>query len=154
MRQQSLREGLADLEKAGLLIRITEEKRVDELPKIMEDNPDQAVLVEKVKDCAFPFYANGYGVRQQYALALNCDAKKVGQEIAKRFQATYKPIMVDNAPCREVVYKGDDVDLDHVSSFPASPERRQCLPERHQRGQPQPGERSHRSGNLSLHVPV
>ena len=51
MPQESLRESLSGLEKAGLLKRIKEEVRVDELPKIMEDNPDQAVLVENVKVC-------------------------------------------------------------------------------------------------------
>jgi 3-polyprenyl-4-hydroxybenzoate decarboxylase len=70
MSQQSLAEYVSQLDKAGLLTRIKEEKRVDELPKIMEDHPDTAVPVEKVKDCAFPFFANGYGVREQYALAL------------------------------------------------------------------------------------
>ncbi len=111
MPQQSLRDNIADLEKAGLVKRYTDEKRVDELPMLIEDNPDQAVLVEKVKDCPFPFYANGYGVRAQYALALDCDEKKVGLEIAKRFEKSFKPEMVDSAPCQEVVYKGADVDL-------------------------------------------
>ena len=36
---------------------------MDELPALMEANPDTAVLVEHVKDCKFPFFANGYGVR-------------------------------------------------------------------------------------------
>ncbi len=103
MPQQSLRDSIADLEKAGLVKRYTDEKRVDELPILMEQNPDTAVLVEKVKDCAFPFYANGYGVRAQYALALDCDPKRVGLEIAKRFEVSFKPEMVDSAPCQEVV---------------------------------------------------
>lgn len=71
----------------------------------MESNPDQAVLVEKVKDSPFPFYANGYGVRAQYALALDCDPKKVGLEIGKRFEKSFKPVMVESAPCRDVISK-------------------------------------------------
>ena len=121
MPQQSLRESIADLEKAGLVKRYTDEKRVDELPMLMEQNPDTAVLVEKVKDSAFPFYANGYGVRAQYALALGCDPKKVGLEIAKRFEVSFKPEMVDSAPCQEVVYKGDDVDLTMFPLFQYHP---------------------------------
>ena len=74
MPQISLAEIIADQEKAGLLKRYTDEKRVDELPRVMDDNPYQAVLVEKVKDCAFPFYANRYGVRAPWALVLGCDA--------------------------------------------------------------------------------
>lgn len=49
--QQSLRELIADMEKAGLITRIKDEKRVDELPMLMEQNPETAILVEKVKDC-------------------------------------------------------------------------------------------------------
>ncbi len=121
MPQQSLRENIADLEKAGLVIRIKEEKRVDELPMIMESNPNQAVLVEKVKDSPFPFYANGYGVRPQYALALDCDPKKVGLEIARRFEKSFEPVMVDTAPCRDVILKGDDIDLTMFPLFQYHP---------------------------------
>ena len=78
-------------------------------------------MVEKVKDCPFPFYANGYGVRAQYALALDCDAKKVGLEISKRFEKGIKPVMVDSAPCRDVVIKGDDVDLTMFPLFQYHP---------------------------------
>ena len=111
MPQASLSSYVESLDRAGLLTRVAEEKRVDELPRIMEDNPDTAVYVEHVKDCAFPFFANGYGVRSMYALALDCDPKKVGLEIAKRFNHGIKPEMVASSPCQEVVYKGDDVDL-------------------------------------------
>ncbi len=121
MPQISLAESIADLEKAGLLKRYTDEKRVDELPRVMEDNPYQAVLVDKVKDCAFPFYANGYGVRAQWALALDCDAKKVGLEMAKRSQTLIKPVMVDASPCKEVILKGDDIDLTMFPLFQHHP---------------------------------
>lgn len=46
MPQQSLTDFINAFEKAGFLIRIKEEKRVDELPKIMEENPLKAVLVD------------------------------------------------------------------------------------------------------------
>jgi hypothetical protein len=38
------------VQKDGLLTRFKDKKRVDELPKLMEDNPDTAIFVEKVKD--------------------------------------------------------------------------------------------------------
>lgn len=111
MPQISMAESIEAMDKAGLLKRYTEELRVDELPKAMEDNPDQAVLVEHVKDCAFPFYANGYGVRAQWAMALDCGITEVGAEMAKRAQRVIKPVMVDTAPCKDVIIKGDDIDL-------------------------------------------
>jgi len=111
MPQTSLAEYVEALDKAGLLTRYADEKRVDELPKLMEDNPDTAILVEHVRDCKFPFFANGYGVRPMYALSLDCDEKEVGLEIARRSELRFKPEMVETAPCKEVVIKGDDIDL-------------------------------------------
>ncbi len=111
MTQISLSEYVDVLDKAKLLTRIGDEKRVDELPALMEANPDTAILVEHVKDCKFPFFANGYGVRPMYALSLKCDETKVGLEIARRSEQRFKPEMVDTAPCKDVILKGDDIDL-------------------------------------------
>ena len=111
MPQITLAEYVESLEKAGLLARYKEEKRVDELPRLMEDNPDTAVLVERVRDCAFPFLANAYGVRPMYALALGCDIKKVGIEIADRSGLRQKPEILKTAPCKDVIVKGKDIDL-------------------------------------------
>ena len=111
MPQTSLAEYVEALDKAGLLTRISDEKRVDELPRLMEDNPDTAIYVEHVRDCKFPFFANGYGARPMYALSLDCDETKVGLEIARRSELRFKPEMVDTAPCKDVITKGDDIDL-------------------------------------------
>ena len=45
--QQSLPDFVDALDKAGFLIRVTDEKRVDEIPKILEANPTKAVFIEK-----------------------------------------------------------------------------------------------------------
>jgi len=50
MPQQSLSEFVDDMEKAGLLVRIKEEKRVDELPAVMEANP---LTAESIRQCRF-----------------------------------------------------------------------------------------------------
>jgi len=78
MPQQSLSEFVNDMERAGMLVRIKEEKRVDELPGIMEANPLKAVLVEKVKDCEFQFLANAYSNQDQYAWAMGCKKAETG----------------------------------------------------------------------------
>jgi UbiD family decarboxylase len=117
MAQQSLKTYIDNLERSGLLKRYTEEKRVDELPRLMEDNPDHAIFVDRVKDCAFPFFANGYGSRAMYALALECELKDVGREIAKRSSLHYKAQLVPTAPCKEVILRGDDVDLTILPLF-------------------------------------
>ena len=53
MPQQSLSEFVDAMEKAGLLARIREEKRVDQLPLLMEAYPTKAVFVEKVTGSEF-----------------------------------------------------------------------------------------------------
>jgi UbiD family decarboxylase len=111
MPQKSLKTWVETLDKAGLLARYSDEKRVDELPSIMEANPNKAVYVEKVKDCAFPFLTNTVGVRDLYALALGCDQGELGQTIAEYAANRIEPKVIDTAPCKEVIIKGADVDL-------------------------------------------
>src|SRR6476469_5225643 len=58
MPQQSLSDFASAMEAAGMLVRVKEEKRVDELPRVMEDHPTTAGLGEKITGCGFPFPAN------------------------------------------------------------------------------------------------
>src|SRR6266436_7416826 len=44
MPQQSLADFVGDMEKADLLVRIGDEKRIDQLPRVMEDNPEKGCL--------------------------------------------------------------------------------------------------------------
>lgn len=111
MPQANLSEYVEALDRAGLLRRYVDEKRVDELPLLMEENPDQAILVEHIKDSPFPFFANGYASRAMYALSLECDPKDVSAEISKRSDIHYKAQLVGTAPCKDVILHGDDVDL-------------------------------------------
>ena len=85
MPQQSLSEFVQAMEKAGLLVRIKEEKRVDELPQVMEANPLKAVLVERVKDCEFQFLTNAYsmgdGLRKKRDRAQDDGAGKAARKV-------------------------------------------------------------------------
>jgi 2,5-furandicarboxylate decarboxylase 1 len=115
MPQQNMSDFVKELEKIGQLVQIGEEKRVDELPATMEASPDKAVLVTKVKDCEFQFLAGAYATREQYAHALNCDPRYLGKTIAELSIQRYKPELVETAPCKEVILKGDEVD---ITKFP------------------------------------
>jgi 4-hydroxy-3-polyprenylbenzoate decarboxylase len=117
MPQQSLTDFVDQMEKAGLLVRITEEKRVDQLPKVMDDNPLKAVLVEKVTDCEFQFLANAYSNQDQTAWALGCKKSESGRRMAEAARGRIKPEIVATAPCKEVILKGDDVDLTRLPLF-------------------------------------
>ncbi|MCV7289238.1 UbiD family decarboxylase [Mycolicibacterium wolinskyi] len=117
MPQQNLSDFVDDMEKAGMLVRITEEKRVDELPAVMEANPLTAVLVENVKDCEFQFLANAYSNQDQTAWALGCDKSRSGLVMSELAKGRVKPEIVDTAPCKEVVLIGDEVDLTRLPLF-------------------------------------
>ncbi|GAS86856.1 UbiD family decarboxylase [Mycolicibacterium brisbanense] len=117
MPQQSLTEFVEEMEKAGLLVRVTEEKRVDELPAVMEANPLTAVLVENVKDCEFQFLANAYSNQDQYAWGLGCDKSQSGFMMSELAKGRITPEIVDTAPCKEVILTGDDVDLTRLPLF-------------------------------------
>ena len=71
--QQSLSDFVAAMDKAGFLVRIKDEVRVDQIPKLMEANPTKAILVEKVKDTEFSVLANAYSNQDMFAWAMGCD---------------------------------------------------------------------------------
>jgi 2,5-furandicarboxylate decarboxylase 1 len=69
------------MEKAGLLVRIPGEKRVDELPVLMEQHYNKAIFVERIQGCEFSFLANANHV--QYAWALGCSRSEIGDLTAE-----------------------------------------------------------------------
>jgi 4-hydroxy-3-polyprenylbenzoate decarboxylase len=117
MSQISLAEWVQAVDDAGLLRRYSDEKRVDELPQLMEGNPDKAIFVERVKDCAFPFFANGLQTPEICALALGCQPRELSAEIGRRSMIHYPAKLVGTAPCQDVVMQGDDVDLTVLPLF-------------------------------------
>ena len=111
MPQRSLSDFVASMEAAGMLVRVTDEKRVDELPRVMEDHPTTAVLVERITGCEFSFLANAYSNQDQYAWAMGCNKAETGMKMVKASQRRIAPVVVDTAPCKEVVLTGDNVDM-------------------------------------------
>lgn len=99
MPQQSLSEFVVAMEKAGPLVRITEEKRVDQLPSVMEANPLTAVLVEKVTDCVFQFLVNAYSNQDQTAWALGCESE-TGRRMVELGKGRIKPEVARQPPAR------------------------------------------------------
>lgn len=117
MPQQSMTDFVNSMEQAGLLVRITEEVGVNDLPSVMEAHPTTAVLVEKVKDCEFQFLTNAYSTHEMYAWAMQCDKTQTGLKINERAKGRIKPELVDSAPCKDVILMGDDVDLTLLPLF-------------------------------------
>jgi 2,5-furandicarboxylate decarboxylase 1 len=117
MPQKSLSDFVHDMEKAGLLARIREEKRVDQLPLLMEAYPTKAVFVEKVTGSEFSFLANAYATHEQFAWALGCTRNQIGMRIAELAKGRIKPEVVATAACKEVILKGNDVDITRLPLF-------------------------------------
>jgi 2,5-furandicarboxylate decarboxylase 1 len=115
--QQTLPEFVAALDKAGFLVRIGKETHVNEIPKILEQNPTKAVFIEKIKDSEFSFLANAYSNQDMYAWAMECDKTQTGLKMVEKSQQRIKWQLVETAPCKEVVLKGDDVDLTRLPLF-------------------------------------
>jgi len=116
-RQQSMPDFVAAMEKAGLLVRIAGEKRVDELPMLMEQHYDKAIFVERVEGSEFSFLANAYSNHAQYAWALGCARSEIGARVADLAKGRVKPKVVSTASCKEVVLKGADVDITRLPLF-------------------------------------
>lgn len=117
MPQQSLSSYVDDLEKGGFLVRIKDEVSVEQLPLIMEANPLKAVLVEKIKDCEFQFLANAYSNQDMYAWALGCNKNETCSVMADLAKKRIKPEIVNTAPCKQVILKGNEVDLTRLPLF-------------------------------------
>ena len=116
-RQQSLPDFVAAMEKAGLLLRITDVKRVDELPMLMEKHYDRAIFVERIEGSEFSFLGNAYSNHDQYAWALGCSRSEIGDRMAELARGRIKPKIVPTAPCKDVILKGSEVDLTRLPMF-------------------------------------
>src|SRR6516225_856761 len=129
MPQQSLSDFVSAMEAAGMLVRVKDEKRVDELPRVirvMEDHPTTAVLVEKINGCEFSFLANAYSNQDQYAWAMSCKKSETGMRMVEASRGRIKPVVVGTAPCKEVILKGDDVDMTIFQSKVPATQSRRC----------------------------
>ncbi|HEY3178037.1 MAG TPA: UbiD family decarboxylase [Casimicrobiaceae bacterium] len=116
-RQQSLAEFVAGMEAAGLLVRIKDARRVDQLPMLMEQYPTKAIFVEKIVGSEFSFLANAYATHEQSAWALGCKRNEIGDRIVQLAKGRIKPEIVATAPCKQIILKEGDVDLTRLPLF-------------------------------------
>jgi 2,5-furandicarboxylate decarboxylase 1 len=65
--QQSLSEFAAAMDSAGSLVRIDDEVRVDQVPKLMGAYSTKALLIEKIEDTEFSVLANAYSNQEMFA---------------------------------------------------------------------------------------
>jgi 4-hydroxy-3-polyprenylbenzoate decarboxylase len=114
------------LEKTGDLVRVRQEVDWDlEVGAIIRRANEKrypAVLFENVKDypAGYRIFGSPLGTYRRVAVAMGLDPdipiRELQEEYERRIQHPVKPVVVKDAPCKENIILGDNVDLHH---FPA-----------------------------------
>ncbi len=76
-----------------------------------------AVLFESIEGYSIPAVTNLHATRKRIALALGVDEASLVEEYRKRDAERILPRMVENGPVKEVVLKGEDLDLNGLPLF-------------------------------------
>jgi 4-hydroxy-3-polyprenylbenzoate decarboxylase/2,5-furandicarboxylate decarboxylase 1 len=112
---EDLRDFLNYLGEKGCLLRV--QKEVDSRFEIAayirktSDHRGPALLFEHVK--GFPTRVAGglFATLRGPAFALQCDVDDLNDRIIEGARSPISPLLVRDGPCKEVIYKGKDVDL-------------------------------------------
>jgi len=135
---QNLGEFISELEKAGELLRIKAPVSCDlEITHITDlaskaPGGGKALLFENVRESIFPVLTNAFGSERRICMALGTDSLdglarrierfvRMGPPKSLRQMAKLLPMGIDfirflprmrqNAPCQEVIYRGNEIDL-------------------------------------------
>ncbi len=120
------RDFLARLEEEGDLIRISEP--VDarfEISAYIRKTSDQqgpAVLFEQVKGHDIPVVGGIFAARRRALRALGFKSEEAVERFRQAADHPIAPVLVDEGPCQEVVYEGDEVDLTRLPIPTYSPQ--------------------------------
>lgn len=112
------RDFLACLEEEGDLIRISES--VDALYEISayirktSDQQGPAILFEKVKGHDIPVVGGLYAARRRVLRALGFREEEIVERFKQAADCPIAPVLVEEAPCQEVVLEGEAVDLNRL----------------------------------------
>ncbi|MCL5958269.1 MAG: UbiD family decarboxylase [Chloroflexi bacterium] len=117
-----LRDFLKLLEAEGEIVRVRREVEPgDEVASIIWETNRQkgpALLFEKVRGSDYPLVANVHGAYSRIALALGLPKGSSVKALRDHYAAVLRnkrewpePVMVSSGPCKEVILKGDDIDL-------------------------------------------
>ena len=109
-----LRSFLSELDGQGLLVRI--DRTVDpatEAARLMRELERRGVagLFTDVAGADAALAYNLIGTRRALALALGVDETRVRERFAEALERRIDPVLVEDAPCQEVVHTGDEIDL-------------------------------------------
>lgn len=109
--KKSFRDFLADLEAAGELGRYRAPVDLRDIPALCAQSR-QASLFERLKN--YPDWRLAGALltsRKQLALAMGCAESEVARRFEEGLGCLVAPVIVENAPCQQVILTGDAVDL-------------------------------------------
>lgn len=117
MARDAFRQFLSLLEEKGELLRV--HTAVDPKYEIcawcrhVADDEGPALLFERIKGHESSALANLFGTRQRIAMALGVEPADMVAVVSERLRKRIAPIRIEarEAPCKQVVTKGGDVDL-------------------------------------------
>ncbi|WP_216893748.1 UbiD family decarboxylase [Nocardia alni] len=78
-----------------------------------------AMLFENVKGYDIPVIVGVLASRRRIAAFLGADEKRLGKHMLDAMRHAKDPVLVDSAPCQEVVHRADDPDFDLRTLLPA-----------------------------------
>lgn len=103
------------LEKRGELIRVSREVEIKyEIAAYIRKTSDQqgpAILFENVKGFDMRVLGGLYATRNRALLALQTSKEEIFEKFRYGVEHPIPPRLVDDGPCKEVVLKGEDIDL-------------------------------------------
>ena len=110
-----LREFLRVLKEEGDLVSIAEEVSTEyeivALTRQASDVEGPALLFQKVKGSRFPVLSGLFGAQRRVAKALGVKSEELFKAYLEREGRLIDPEVVENAPFRETVWTGKDIDL-------------------------------------------
>jgi 4-hydroxy-3-polyprenylbenzoate decarboxylase len=129
---RDLREFLSDLEERGELVRVKEEitegHEVFSIIWELGRRKGPAVILENVRGYGVPIVTNIFGTLDRFAMSCGFPRGLGVKEYRDLFtekldQSKWqKPRLVESGPCKEVILKGDDVDLGKFPILQWSPD--------------------------------
>lgn len=108
--QPGLREFLDVLQKNGELVTVSKKVDPTHVSALISDS-EKAVLLKDVDGYDMPIIGGLVRDKKKIALALGCRPEEVGGRIRRATQNPIPTVTVKDAPLKEVILKGDDVDL-------------------------------------------
>ena len=106
----SFRQLLDDLKSSGELVEINKQVDIRYIAALV-DQSDKALLFKNVEGYEIPVVSGLTNSRDRLAIAMGCDFSAIEAKVRAGLDHAIEPTMVKNAPIRDVLVKGEDVDL-------------------------------------------